>query len=142
MNQLEQLRRMTVVVADTGNFGELQAYAPRDATTNPSLILRAVQLPEYRPLLDRIVRDRRSAGATDANVAAILDEVLIAFGREILAVIPGRVSTETDARLSFDTAAIVAKSRELIGLYEAAGVPRPRSSDRRFDRSNSASSVA
>jgi transaldolase len=121
MNQLEQLRQHTTVVADTGNFRELAQYAPQDATTNPSLILKAVQQPEYAPLLAETV-----AAHAGRPLEAIVDEVLVRFGREILAIVPGRVSTEVDARLSFDTEATVARAEHLIGLYAAAGVPRSR----------------
>ncbi|MCH8622089.1 transaldolase [Undibacterium sp. TS12] len=121
MNQLEQLKQYTTVVADTGDFQAIQAYAPRDATTNPSLILKAVQKPEYLPLLEKAVKD--TAGK---SIDETIDHLLIAFGLQILKVIPGRVSTETDARLSFDTEATVAKGRQLIALYEAAGIPRER----------------
>src|SRR5690606_9945302 len=96
MNQLEQLKQYTTIVADTGDFQSLKAYAPQDATTNPSLILKAVQKDEYRHLLEQAVRD--NAGKP---MGEIIDHLLVAFGREILKVIPGRVSTETDARLSF-----------------------------------------
>jgi transaldolase len=121
MNQLDQLKQYTTIVADTGDFQSIEAYAPQDATTNPSLILKAVQKDEYRPLLEQAARDYRSHG-----VAHIIDQLLVAFGRRILDIIPGRVSTETDARLSFDTEGTVAKGRELIALYEAAGVSRER----------------
>ena len=121
MNQLEQLKQYTTVVADTGDFQSIKAYAPQDATTNPSLILKAVQKPEYRPLLEKAVAD-----ANGASVEAIVDSLLIAFGVEILKYVPGRVSTEIDAALSFDTEATVAKGRELIALYEKAGVARER----------------
>lgn len=121
MTQLDQLKQFTTVVADTGDFQAMRAYAPHDATTNPSLILKAVQKAEYRPLLEQAVRDARSDSVED-----IIDAVLVAFGCEILSIIPGRVSTEVDARLSFDTAATVAKARHLIALYEARGVPRER----------------
>lgn len=121
MNQLEQLKQFTTVVADTGNFKELAAYAPRDATTNPSLILKAVQLPAYAPLMKDCV-----AAAPGAPTDALVDEVLVRFGLEILAQVPGRVSTEVDARLSFDTAATVARAHRLMGLYERAGVGRDR----------------
>lgn len=121
MNQLEQLKQYTTVVADTGDFQSIKAYAPQDATTNPSLILKAVQKPEYLPLLQKAVADSPSA-----SVEAIVDRLLIAFGVEILKYVPGRVSTEIDAALSFDTEATVAKGRELIKLYEEAGVPRER----------------
>ncbi|MFZ3288319.1 MAG: transaldolase [Telluria sp.] len=121
MNQLEQLKQFTTVVADTGDFQSIKAYAPRDATTNPSLILKAVQKSEYKPLLERAVRDFPNLSTGD-----VIDRVLIAFGVEILELIPGRVSTEIDAALSFDTEATVAKGRELIALYERAGVARER----------------
>jgi transaldolase len=121
MNQLEQLKQYTTVVADTGDFQSIKAYAPQDATTNPSLILKAVQKPEYRPLLEKAIAD-----APHATVDEIVDNLLIGFGVEILKYVPGRVSTEIDAALSFDTEATVAKGRELIALYEKAGVSRER----------------
>ncbi|NYH99765.1 transaldolase [Cupriavidus plantarum] len=121
MTQLEQLRQFTTVVADTGDFQLMKQYKPQDATTNPSLILKAVQKPEYRPLLEAAVRDHGSAGKD-----AVMDQLLIAFGLEILAIVPGRVSTEVDARLSFDTAATVEKARHLIALYEQRGIARER----------------
>jgi transaldolase len=121
MNQLEQLKQVTTVVADTGNFLQLAQFAPRDATTNPSLILKAVQQPDYAPLLASTVAAHRGA-----PLDAIVDQVLVRFGLEILKVVPGRVSTEVDARLSFDTPATLARARRLIALYEAAGVPRGR----------------
>jgi len=121
MNQLEQLKQFTTVVADTGDFQSIKAYTPQDATTNPSLILKAVQKPEYRPLLEKAIAD-----APDASIDAIIDSLLIAFGVEILKYVPGRVSTEIDAALSFDTEATVAKGRELIALYEKNGVARER----------------
>jgi transaldolase len=121
MNQLDQLKQFTTVVADTGNFKQLAAFAPRDATTNPSLILKAVQQPDYAPLLAETV-----AAHKKEPLEAIVDEVLVRFGREILKVVPGRVSTEVDARLSFDTAASVARAHRLMELYEAAGVGRDR----------------
>ena len=121
MNQLEQLKQHTTIVADTGDFQSMKAFAPRDATTNPSLILKAVQKDEYRPLLDKAVRDHGGKPVGD-----VIDRLLIAFGLEILKLIPGRVSTETDARLSFDTPGTVDKGRALIALYEAAGIARER----------------
>ncbi len=121
MNQLEQLKQYTTVVADTGDFQSIKAYTPQDATTNPSLILKAVQKPEYRPLLEKAIAD-----APHASVDEIVDNLLIGFGVEILKFVPGRVSTEIDAALSFDTEATVAKGRELIALYEKAGVSRER----------------
>ncbi len=121
MNQLEQLKQFTTVVADTGDFQSIQAYTPRDATTNPSLILKAVQKDEYKPLLEKAVRDH-----PNASTAEIIDRLLIAFGVEILQIIPGRVSTEVDARLSFDTEGTVAKGRDLIALYRTPALPRER----------------
>ncbi|HEV2611606.1 MAG TPA: transaldolase [Noviherbaspirillum sp.] len=121
MNQLEQLKQYTTIVADTGDFQAIQAFAPQDATTNPSLILKAVQKDEYKPLLEKAVRDH--GGKTRDEV---IDQLLVAFGVEILKIIPGRVSTETDARLSFDTKATIEKGRSLIALYEAAGIARER----------------
>ena len=121
MNQLEQLKQYTTIVADTGDFQAMKAFAPRDATTNPSLILKAVQKDEYKPLLEKAVRDHGRK-----PVGEIIDSLLVAFGLEILKLVPGRVSTETDARLSFDTQGTIDKGRALIALYEAAGIPRER----------------
>lgn len=121
MNQLDQLKAFTTVVADTGNFLQLAQFAPRDATTNPSLILKAVQSPDYAPLLKETVAAHRGQ-----PLDVIVDQVLVRFGLEILKVVPGRVSTEVDARLSFDKAASLARARRIIGLYEAAGIPRER----------------
>jgi len=117
MNQLDQLRQYTTVVADTGNFHQLAQFAPRDATTNPSLILKAVRQPEYAPLLAETV-----AAHAARPLDEIVDEVLVRFGLEILKVVPGRVSTEVDARLSFDTAATIERGRRIAALYRAAGV--------------------
>ena len=121
MNQLDQLKQYTTVVADSGDFTQLAQYAPRDATTNPSLILKAVLKPAYAPLLEAAVAANRSQ-PTDT----IVDEVLVRFGQEILRIVPGRVSTEVDARLSFDTAASVARAHRIIAMYEEAGTPRER----------------
>ncbi len=121
MNQLDQLKQYTTVVADSGDFKQLAQYAPRDATTNPSLILKAVQKPEYAPLLKAA-----AAAQKDRAVDAVADEVLVRFGLEILKIVPGRVSTEVDARLSFDTAASVARAHRLIAMYEDAGIARER----------------
>jgi len=121
MNQLDALKQFTTVVADTGDFQQLAQYKPQDATTNPSLVLKAVQKDEYKPLLEKAVRDNPGA-----SIGTIVDHLLIAFGTEILKYVPGRVSTEIDAALSFDTEGNVAKGRELIALYEKAGIPRER----------------
>lgn len=121
MNTLEQLKQFTTVVADTGDFNAMKAYTPRDATTNPSLILKAVQQDAYKPLFSETVAAHRGQSA-----AYIADRVLVRFGAEILKIVPGRVSTEVDARLSFDTQATIAKAHELIGLYAAAGISRDR----------------
>jgi transaldolase len=121
MNQLDQLKQHTTVVADSGNFRQLAQFAPRDATTNPTLILKAVQQPEYAPLLAESV-----ASLKGRALDRIVDQVLVRFGLEILKLVPGRVSTEVDARLSFDTAATIARAHRLIELYERAGVGRER----------------
>ena len=121
MNQLEQLRQYTTVVADTGDFRQLAQFAPRDATTNPSLILKAVRQPEYAPLVGETV-----AAHAGEPIDGLTDRLLVRFGREILKRVPGRVSTEVDARLSFDTAATVARARRIVDLYEEGGTPRQR----------------
>lgn len=125
--QLDQLKQFTTVVADTGDFATLKQYSPQDATTNPSLILKAAQMPEYAWLLDKVFADGKKSGTTgQALLHGILDDLLVAFGGEILKIVPGRVSTETDANLSFDTEALVAKGRRFIELYEKQGIPRER----------------
>ena len=121
LTQLDQLKQFTTVVADTGDFELMQQYQPQDATTNPSLILKAAQKPAYRHLIDQV-----KASAPQATVETWTDHLLIAFGQEILRIIPGRVSTEVDARLSFDTQAMLNKARQLIQLYEQAGTSRER----------------
>lgn len=126
-NQLDQLKQITTVVADTGDFASLKQYAPQDATTNPSLILKAAQMPEYQWLVDKAIADGRASGVTGpALLHRVLDDLLILFGVEILKIVPGRVSTETDANLSFDTEALVAKGRQFITLYQKQGLPRER----------------
>lgn len=120
-SQLDALRNHTTVVADTGDFEAMKALRPTDATTNPSLILKAVQQDAYRPLLEKTAREHRGASTPE-----LMDRLLVAFGRAILDIVPGRVSTEVDARLSFDTRATIERARSLIALYEAAGVPRER----------------
>lgn len=121
MNQLEQLKQYTTVVADTGNFQQLAQFKPQDATTNPSLILKAVLQPEYLPLLRQTAQQWKSQPLDE-----VVDRLLVRFGCEILAVVPGRVSTEVDARLSFDTEATVTRAERLIALYQAAGVHTDR----------------
>ena len=127
VSQLDQLKQYTTVVADTGDFEAMKAYQPQDATTNPSLILQASQKAEYRHLLEKAVAEHKSSPLSgDALVEAIIDRILILFGQEILQIVPGRVSTETDARLSFDVEGTLAKARRLIELYEAEGTSRDR----------------
>ena len=127
LNQLDQLKQFTVVVADTGDFATLKQYAPRDATTNPSLILKAVEKPEYKYVVDKVIADGKKISARgEAKIHQIMDELLVAFGLEILKIVPKRVSTETDANLSFDTEALVAKGRRFIELYEKNGIDRER----------------
>ena len=121
MNQLDALKQCTTVVADTGDFKQIAAFAPQDATTNPSLILKAVQKPEYAPLLTQTV-----AAHPGLPLDEVVDRLLVRFGCEILSLIPGRVSTEVDARLSFDTAATVARALRIIDLYRAEGIDASR----------------
>ncbi len=127
ISALEQLRKITRIVADTGDFGTLQAFSPHDATTNPSLIYKAAEKPEYQPLLEKAVRDQTHTGLSkDALVWRIVDDLLVLFGIEILKIVPGRVSTETDASLSFDTPGLIAKAQHLVSLYEQRGFTRER----------------
>jgi transaldolase len=121
ISSLDQLKAVTTVVADTGDFNSMRAYKPQDATTNPSLILKAVQKPEYQTLLAEVLAQHRGK-----SVVEITDHLLVRFGREILQVVPGRVSTEVDARLSFDTQATIAKAHQLIELYAAQGIDKQR----------------
>lgn len=124
---LDQLKQYTTVVADTGDFRQMEEFAPQDATTNPSLILAAAGNPQYRGIIERVVADMRGTSLRGAELAdALMSRVIVAFGLEILQRIPGRVSSEVDARLSFDTEGTVRKAREIMSLYEAAGVPRER----------------
>ncbi|WP_295384217.1 transaldolase [uncultured Thiodictyon sp.] len=124
MNSLEQLKAMTTVVADTGDFGSIAEYRPQDATTNPSLLLKAAQLPQYRGLVEDAVRFGRERGGGDpqAQTQWTMDRLAVDFGAEILKIVPGRVSTEIDSRLSFDTAATIRRAECLVGLYEEAGI--------------------
>ncbi len=127
MNQLDQLKQHTTVVCDTGDFEAMRAYKPQDATTNPSLILAASQKAEYKPLVDKAITDHKGSSLSGAAlVDSVIDAILVNFGVEILKIVPGRVSTEVDARLSFDTQATIAKARHIIELYGKAGVKRER----------------
>ena len=129
-NLLDQLAAMTVVVADTGDIDAIRQFTPRDATTNPSLILAAAQIPAYQNLIDASLRESREVCGDEAPAEEVvreaLDEICVHFGKEILKIVPGRVSTEVDARLSYDTEATITKARKLIGLYRQAGIPRER----------------
>ena len=127
LSQLDQLKKFTRVVADTGDFESMRAYKPQDATTNPSLILQATQKPEYGYLLDKALADNKDLHLTGtAKVDHIIDDLLVAFGLEILQIVPGRVSTEVDARLSFNKEGTKQKAHQIIALYEQAGIPRER----------------
>jgi transaldolase len=127
LSQLEQLKKFTVVVADTGDFESIKEFKPRDATTNPSLIYAATQKEKYFHLLDEVLADRKSSGLNGAaQIEDIIDHLLVQFGTEILKIVPGRVSTETDARLSFDTQGSIDKARQLIKLYEGRKISRER----------------
>jgi transaldolase len=128
MSQLDQLKSMTVVVADTGDFESLAKYTPRDSTTNPSLIYQAAQMPQYQRLIEEAIEavQSTSRGSEEQQMAALIDRLFVDFGQEILKIVPGRVSTEVDARLSFDGEATMARARGLIKLYEQAGIKRER----------------
>ena len=129
-NLLEQLRKYTVVVADTGDIDSMEKFRPQDATTNPSLITAAAQLPQYQPIVDEVLKEARNTlgeGATDKDVANLaFKHLAIAFGKKILAIVPGRVSTEVDARLSYDTHATIEQGRAIIALYDKEGIGRER----------------
>ena len=127
MNQLDQLKQFTTVVADTGDFESIRQFSPQDATTNPTLIEKATEMLAYQALLEKAVADGKGgSGSKEERAKAIIDRLLILFGCEILKIVPGRVSTEVDARLSFDVDATVAKARHLIGMYKEAGIDRER----------------
>jgi len=127
MNKLEQLKQFTAVVADTGDIEAIRRFRPLDATTNPSLLLKAATLPAYRPLVDAARTWAASqSGSTAQQISACVDKIAVAIGCEILQLIPGRISTEVDARLSFDVPAMLEKAHRLIALYEEAGVGRDR----------------
>ncbi len=127
VSQLEQLKKFTIVVADTGDFESIKDFKPQDATTNPSLIYAATQKDKYVHLLDEVIADRKSSGLSGAaQIEDIIEHLLVKFGCEILKIVPGRVSTETDARYSFDTEGSICKGRQLIKLYEERKIPRER----------------
>jgi transaldolase len=129
-NLLEQLRKMTVVVADTGDMEAMEKFRPQDATTNPSLITAASQMPAYQPIVDGVLQEALKELGDSADEKAVANlafkRLAIAFGKKILHIVPGRVSTEVDARLSYDTDATIAMAREIIGQYDQAGIGRER----------------
>jgi len=126
-NALDQLKKFTTVVADTGDFASMKEFAPQDATTNPTLIEKATDIPAYQGLLEKAVAEGKSGtGSKEDRAKGIIDRLLILFGCEILKIVPGRVSTEVDARLSFDVDATVAKARHLIAMYKEAGIEKER----------------
>ena len=124
--QLDQLKAFTTVVSDSGDFATIKQFAPQDATTNPSLIFKAAQMPEYQFIMDKAIADNKAKFSGNELLANILDDLLVLFGTEILKIVPGRVSTETDANLAFDTDALVAKAKKFIELYRAQGIARER----------------
>ena len=127
LNQLDQLKKFTKVVADTADFESIKEFKPQDATTNPSLVYAATQKQEYAHLLDEVLTDRKKSGLSGAaQIEDIVDHLLVQFGCEILKIVPGRVSTETDARLSFDVEGSIKKARQLVKLYEERKIPRER----------------
>src|SRR6266481_5769131 len=127
LNQLEQLRKFTKIVADTADFESIKEFKPQDATTNPSLVYAATQKQEYSHLLDEVLTDRKKSGLSGtAQIEDIIDHLLVQFGCDILEIVPGRVSTETDARLSFDVEGSIKKARQLVKLYEERKIPRER----------------
>jgi len=127
LNQLEQLRKFTKIVADTADFESIKEFKPQDATTNPSLVYAATQKPEYAHLLDEVLADRKKSGLSGAaQIEDICDHLLVQFGCDILEIVSGRVSTETDARLSFDVEGSIRKARQLVKLYEERKVPHER----------------
>ncbi len=127
MDQLEQLKKMTTIVADTGDIEAMRTFLPQDATTNPTLILKAAQKPEYQYLINKAIKDTENITySKEARKQALLDQLFVNFGSEILKIVPGRISTEVDAHLSFDQEGSVRKAKTLISLYEKMGVPRNR----------------
>jgi transaldolase len=127
LSQLDQLKKFTKVVADTADFESMKEFKPQDATTNPSLVYAATQKPEYSHLLEEVLDDRRKSGLSGhEQIEDICDQLLVQFGTDILEIVPGRVSTETDARLSYDVEGSINKARRLIKLYEERKIPRER----------------
>src|SRR5213595_3961189 len=127
LNQLEQLKKFTKVVADTADFESIKDFKPEDATTNPSLVYAATQKQQYGHLLDEVLKDRKNSGLSgQAQIEDVCDHLLVQFGSDILEIVPGRVSTETDARLSFNVEGSINKARRLIQLYEERKIPRER----------------
>jgi len=127
VNQLDQLKRFTKVVADTGDFATLKEFAPQDATTNPSLIFKAAQMPEYKQIVEKAIEEGRKTGQTGrALIEQIMDRLLVLFGVEILKIVLGRVSTETDAELSFDTDGLIKKAKTFLSLYQQHGIGKER----------------
>src|SRR2546429_7162152 len=127
LNQLEQIKKFTKVVADTADFESIKDFKPQDATTNPSLVYAATQKQQYGHLLDEVLKDRKSSGLSgQAQIEDICDHLLVQFGSDILEIVPGRVSTETDARLSFDVEGSIKKARRLVQIYEDRNIPRER----------------
>ena len=127
LNQLEQLKKFTKVVADTADFESIKDFKPEDATTNPSLVYAATQKQQYTRLLDEVLADRKKSGLSGhAQIEDICDHLLVQFGTDILEIVPGRVSTETDARLSYDVEGSIKKARQLIKLYQERKIPRER----------------
>jgi transaldolase len=127
LNQLEQLKKFTKVVADTADFESIKDFKPQDATTNPSLVYAATQKQQYGHLIEQVLKDRKNSGLSgQAQIEDICDHLLVQFGTDILQIVPGRVSTETDARLSYNVEGSIAKARQLIKLYEAKRIPRER----------------
>ena len=127
LNQLDQLKKFTKVVADTGDFESMREYQPQDATTNPSLIYAATQKQQYLHLLDEVIVDRKRSGLSGpAQIEEIIEHLLVKFGCEMLKIVPGRVSTETDARYSFDVEGSIKEARQLVKIYEERGIPRER----------------
>src|SRR3954462_7053668 len=126
-SQLDQLKEFTKVVADTADFETIKDFKPQDATTNPSLVYAATQKQQYGHLLDQVLKDRKNSGLSgQAQIEDICDHLLVQFGSDILQIVPGRVSTETDARLSYDVEGSIEKGRKLIKLYEVRKIPRER----------------